>query len=476
MSGRNVLILMSDEHLREAAGCYGGQVHTPNLDKLAAQGTRFTQAVTPSPICVPARASLATGRYVHDIGFWSNAQPYDGSVKGWGHRLIDEGHRVVSIGKLHYRSADDDNGFDEEIIPLHVRNGIGWVRGLLGRDGSAWNNAAHFAEEIGPGLCDYNRYDMRVGEETCRWLRDEAPKTGDKPWVLYASFVTPHYPLIVPQEFYDLYPLGHIDPPRLNAPDEQPNHPVVQAMHRFMNYDDYFDDHTRLVAKASYLGLCSFLDHQIGKVLAALEASGQADNTLILYSSDHGELAGNHGLWTKCVMYEESAAIPMLATGPGIPDGQVCDDPVSLVDIHQTVLEATGLGLSDDDNELPGRSLIGIANGERHGRTLLSEYHDGGSITGMFMIRMGRWKYTAYPGYAPELYDLESDPFEAKDLGTSPEHQAIRAQCDAALRTVVDPDDANRRAFADQAQRIEELGGRDGILATEDFDQSPVPL
>ncbi len=168
MPGQNVLILISDEHLREAMGCYGGAVHTPNLDKLAARGTRFTQAVTPSPICVPARASLATGRYVHDIGFWSNAQPYDGSVKGWGHRLIDEGHRVVSIGKLHYRSADDDNGFDQEIIPLHVKDGVGWVRGLLGRDGSLWGKAAHFAQEIGPGLCDYNRYDIRVGEETCR--------------------------------------------------------------------------------------------------------------------------------------------------------------------------------------------------------------------------------------------------------------------------------------------------------------------
>jgi choline-sulfatase len=476
MAGRNVLILVSDEHLREAAGCYGGNVHTPNLDKFAQRGTRFTQATTPSPICVPARASLATGRYVHDIGFWSNAQPYDGSVKGWGHRLIDEGYRVVSIGKLHYRCADDDNGFDQEIIPLHVKDGVGWARGLLGRDGSPWGKAAHFAEEIGPGLCDYNRYDMRVCEETCRWLKTEAPAIADRPWVLYASFVSPHYPLIVPERYYDLYPLDRLEPPRLNGPDEGPSHPVVQAVRSYMNYDDYFDDHTRLVAKASFLGLCSFLDDHIGQVLAALEDSGQLDDTVILYTSDHGDLVGNHGMWTKCCMYEESAAIPMLAAGPGIPSGAVTDEPVSLVDIHQTVLQAAGLGLSSDDLALPGRSLIDIANGARYGRTLLSEYHDGGSITGMFMIKHGRWKYTAYPGYAPELYDLENDPFEARDLGQSPAHADVRTVCDEKLRAIVDPDAANKRCFADQAQRIAELGGRQGILDREDFDQSPVPV
>ena len=145
MRPANVLILFSDEHRRDALGCAGHPlVRTDNLDRLARRGTRFTRAYTPSPICVPARASLATGRYVHETRCWSNAQAYHGEPRGWGHVLQDHGIRVESIGKLHYRGADTNNGFDREILPLHVRDGMGWVKGLL-RDHEAVLDCSHYA-------------------------------------------------------------------------------------------------------------------------------------------------------------------------------------------------------------------------------------------------------------------------------------------------------------------------------------------
>lgn len=132
MRACNLVVLMSDEHSRKVLGCYGHPyVLTPNLDGLAARGTRFTAAYTPSPICVPARAAFATGRHVHEIGCWDNAFAYDGSVPSWHHFLRDRGHTVVSIGKLHFRSARDDNGFTEEIIPMHIVDEVGDVLGLL---------------------------------------------------------------------------------------------------------------------------------------------------------------------------------------------------------------------------------------------------------------------------------------------------------------------------------------------------------
>ncbi len=475
MAHQNVLILMSDEHMRDASGCYGHPVvQTPNLDKLAARGTRFDNAYTPAPICVPARASLATGLYVHQNRFWSNAQPYDGSVPGWGHRLIEAGHHVDSIGKLHYRSGDDDNGFLSESHSLHVSNGIGWVRGIIRKDAPDWDQTVDFSHNIGAGECDYTVMDQGITHDACRWLRTDAAQHSDKPWVLFASFITPHYPLIVPQEFYDLYPPEDMDLPVPAAPGDGTGHPVVQGIRRFFNYDDHFDDHRRRIAVSSYFGLCSFLDDNIGQVLTALDDSGQADDTLVIYVSDHGEMLGKKGMWTKCSMFEESVAIPMIMAGRGVPQGTSISTPTSLVDLHPTILQATGLGLNDEDSHRPGESLIDIANSDHRDRTVFSEYHDGGSITGMFMIRRGRWKYCYYPGYDPQLFDMETDRQETRDLGSDPAYATVRADCHEALLGVVDADAANDQAFSDQAERIESLGGRDAVIAMEDYDFTPV--
>ena len=139
----NFLVIISDEHRKDALGCAGHPlVHTPHLDRLAARGTRFTNAYTSSPMCVPTRAALACGDHVHRTGFWDSATPYDGSAATWMHRVRDAGHEMVSIGKLHFRSGEDDNGFSEEILPMHVVGGVGWMAALLREDPPAYDAAA----------------------------------------------------------------------------------------------------------------------------------------------------------------------------------------------------------------------------------------------------------------------------------------------------------------------------------------------
>src|SRR3954467_14195298 len=174
MKPKNLLFILSDEHNREALGCYGhAMVKTPHLDALAARGTRFTAAYTNCPICVPARASLATGRYVHQIGYWDNAFPYEGRVKGWGHRLMAAGHRVEAIGKLHYRSAGDDDGFSRKLLPLNVVDGIGDVVGLgsgCGRGSMrdeirVGGGLGEGVPKAGPGESTYLRYDEEIAEK-----------------------------------------------------------------------------------------------------------------------------------------------------------------------------------------------------------------------------------------------------------------------------------------------------------------------
>ncbi len=472
MTNLNVLFLFSDEHQRDALGCYGHRlVKTPHLDKLAASGTRFANAYTASPVCVPARASLATGHNVHKTRCWGNAQAYQGEPESWGHQLQSRGHRVDAIGKLHYRGSDYNNGFDREILPLYIHEGQGWIKGLL-RDHEAVIDCSAYANQIGPGEDDYTDYDRGVTRAACDWLGDKNNTGGDKPWTLFVSWLRPHYPLTCPTEFYDLYPLDEMDQARFTEPQQQSGHPVLKTIRKNFDYDRYFTAQTRQVARASYYGLCSFLDQQIGQVMAALEASGQADDTLIIYTSDHGDHNGDRGLWTKMTLYDESAAIPMIVAGPGIPQCRVVSTPSSLIDIYPTILSAAGI--DNDGADRPGIALQSLADSDDFDRAILSQYHDGGSPTGMFMLRNARWKYNYYPGYAPELYDMIDDADELIDLGESATHADIRAQCHAQMLTLVDPEVANRRAFADQAARIEELGGIDAVLNSGEFDFTPL--
>ena len=179
----NLLFILSDEHNKRVTGCYGHpMIRTPNLDALAARGTRFTSAYTNCPICVPARASFATGRYVHETRCWDNAIAYGGEPASWGQRLREQGHYAASIGKLHYReSKPEANGFDEEILPLHIVNGVGDLLGLIRDELPRRPGSLKLGPEAGPGESEYTRYDRSIADETVKWLQHSAPRHREKP-------------------------------------------------------------------------------------------------------------------------------------------------------------------------------------------------------------------------------------------------------------------------------------------------------
>ncbi len=475
MDAQNLLIIMSDQHNKKMSGCYGhGLVKTPNLDALAARGTLFDACYTCSPVCVPARAAFATGRYIHEIGYWDNADPYDGKVTSWHHQLRDAGHRVVSIGKLHFRSEKDDNGFSEEIIPMHVVEGTGDLFGLVRDDmperGAAWK----MAEMAGPGESPYTRYDREIAVRSQAWLSDEAPKYRDKPWVLFVSFVTPHYPLTAPEEHYRPY-YENVDLPwpKAYAEDERPDHPYIGEYAATFNFDEYFDTDDKVRrAIAGYFGLCSFMDEQVGRVLGALKDSGLGDKTRIAYTSDHGDNLGARGIWGKSVMYEEVASVPLILAGADIPAGETRHAPVSHVDFYPFIMEAVG---ETGEAGYPGLSLFDLARGEEPERTVLSEYHGMGSTAGAFMIRDGRYKYVHYIAHPPQLFDLESDPEELDDLAPDPAHRKVLAQCEAKLRAICAPEEVDGRAKRRQAEQLARAGGREAVIARGDLGFTPPP-
>ena len=480
MKPKNLLYIISDEHRRDTLGCYGHpMVQTPNFDKLAANGVRFTNAYTPSPMCVPTRAALHTGRWVHQIGTWSSAEPYEGQVEGWAHRLRDAGHRVTSIGKLHFRNSHERNGFTEEILPLHIMDEIGWTHGLLRDELPTYSTGLkEFAEQAGRGPSSYTDYDKRVTAAACDWLRDRAEQPDEKPWVTFLSLVSPHYPLIAPAEFYDLYDPADMPLPIGHPFDRDPENitPGLREWYGFYNYDQHFDEQRMREAMVAYFGLCTFLDHCIGRVLDTLQEVGLWEDTRIVYTSDHGELLGDHGQWTKMSMYESSVGVPMILSDVDGQSGTMCNTAVNLIDSYQTILDCVGLPLTEQEqNELHGTSLYAIARGAEPERVTLSEYHDGGTTLGHSMLRYGDWKYVYYVGHRPQLFNIADDPQELNDLALDPAYAQVLAECEAKLREIVDPEAADAQAHDAQRKRVEELGGRDAVLGLiGDFGFTPI--
>ncbi|MEX2374966.1 MAG: sulfatase-like hydrolase/transferase [Dehalococcoidia bacterium] len=466
----NTLVIMSDEHNRAIAGCYGNEIaSTPNIDALAARGTNFTNAYCNSPICVPSRASFQTGLYVHDIGFWDNAMPYDGSVQGWGHALQAAERPVVSIGKLHYRRAGDPYGFDEEIAPIYVKDGIGDLTTLLRKEPMERAGMEKMSSEAGAGDSPYWAFDSGVAERAGNWLKSKGTADGP-PWTLFVSFVMPHFPLLAPEQFFRLYEDAAIPPPKLRD-TYVPENRTMAVLREVLSYDRHFHDEAAVRrAVAGYYGIVSALDHNVGRVLAALEEAGLGETTRVIYTSDHGDNVGARGYWGKSTMWEESVGVPMIMAGPDIASGTKCTTPVSLVDLHSTIIDWADVPDVSDGRQRPGRSLTDIALGVDADRAVFSEYHAVGSATGIFMIRKDRWKLIECVGDTPILYDLHSDPEELTNLAADPAYAEILKACREELSDIVDPAAATARAFDEQAKMVERVGGEEVIRAS-----SPIP-
>ena len=329
-SNQNLIIIMSDEHQAKALGSFTDLfIKTPNLDKLANNGINFLNAYTPCPICVPARASFATGLPVHKNRLWDNAMPYFGQIPSWGHKLQQKKIPVNSIGKLHYRNQNDDDGFDTKHIPMMVHNGVGMVWGSIRRENERISRKKRMlGEYIGPGTSNYTDYDDAVVKESLKWLENKAKEDNNKPWCLYIGLVAPHFPLVVPEKFYNMYPLENLPETKLNPKDGFINHPWIQKQISMRDNDkDFKNNEERLKAIASYYGLCSFLDYNIGKILDKISNCGFMENSTIIYTSDHGDNLGARGLWGKSNMYQESSAIPLIMFNKNL-EKSVCKTPV----------------------------------------------------------------------------------------------------------------------------------------------------
>jgi len=474
----NLVLVMSDEHAGSTLGCGGHPaVQTPNIDRLAQRGSRFANAYCNSPICMPSRASFMTGRYPHQTGHWCNVTPYDGHEPTWAHGLQQARVPVHAIGKLHFRDAAVDAGFDAQDHAMYAVNGIGDLYGAIRQTAPlpVRHGVRQVAEQVGRGESDYTRYDRAIADAAVDWLRDVAP-TLPQPWVLYVGFVAPHFPLIAPDEFYDLYDPETLPLPKACRPEDWPDHPWIEGFRHAYITDSFFDDALRRRATAAYYGLCSFVDHNLGRVMDTLDTSGLGAVTRLIYASDHGDNLGARGLWQKSNFYQESAQVPLVVSGPGVPAGRVVETAVSLVDLWPTAFDCTGTPEPRDGRARDGESLLRLATRpDDPTREVFGEYHAAGAISGAFMLRRGPWKYIHYTGLRPQLFNLETDPEELVDRAPDPACAKVLRDFETRLRQRLDPEAVDARAKADQLAILNRHGGAAAVLAKGSMGASPPP-
>lgn len=461
----NVLLIMSDEHRPDALGCAGHPtVQTPTLDSLAARGTRFSSAYCSSPLCVPSRASVATGQYVHEIEYWDNATPYDGQVKSWGHHFDENGIDVTMVGKLDFVPGVDD-GFSDQRVPAHRETPD--IHGLHRDPPIQREKGRDRIQTAGPVPNDEAWYCEREAEKTrtaiefleSRAASDQNKRMGtgrdsDCPWVLSVNYILPHFPLEVERRYYDQYPTAKMDLP-IDYPAND-KHPILNELRQHFDGQN-IDEEALQRARAAYYGLCTALDGYIAQLLATLERTGLAEDTLVIYTSDHGEPLGDHGVWWKCCMYEPSVGIPMIVRGPDVEENATIDAPVSLLDIVPTMADATRI---ETDDAWRGQSLLPAVRDEREldpDRVVFSEYHAHGTSRGIFMLRQGRYKYIYYPENPDQLFNLVTDPDECHNLAGVPEQQGRCERFKRRLREIADPEIIDERAREHQRNRLAEL-------------------
>jgi len=445
----NILLIISDQHAPHVTGCYGaGFVHTPNLDALAAEGVTFDNAYCNHPHCVPSRAALMTGLETHRIPCFDFHSDYRSGLPTWAHMLTRAGYRTHLNGKMHFIGPDQLHGFQTHTNynPEPV-GGFRWgeeqpdpALGLV-----YWRDL-HF--EGSP------RHEKRMAQEADK-LADAAAffndaKDLDQPWSMTVGFFGPHYPQICTRAMFDRYADTDIPTPR---PGDT-LHPRNQHWHRCWGFDRFTQRDT-MQGRQAYLAMVSHLDDWVGRVLQMLDDTGQADNTLVVYTSDHGEMWGEHGLWGKQCFYEESARVPLIVKGPalGIQQGTRLATPVTLLDLYPTFRDWAGGG--DWDVPLDGRSLAGALRGDDlPSRPVFCEYYGPDTRGPERMVRHDHLKLNYYHHQGTELFDLDHDPGEMHNLADDPAYADDRDRLMGLLTDGWDADALDAAVRTEQNRRV----------------------
>ena len=443
----NILLVMTDQLVPFLTGAYDHPVvRTPNLDALAARGVRFDAAYTPYPLCAPARAALLTGCYASSLGCYDNASVLPSDVPTLAHYLAAAGYDTVLSGKMHFVGPDQLHGFRRRLTTDVFPAGLAWVP-VEDEDGR-FVRGGHAHNYVPPnvGVRSWTKF-LAFDEEThfraLEYLRGPAGGDAAAPFLLVASYHHPHDPFHVTQELWGLYEDAEIEVPEL-PPRYETTYSAMDLWANEAHEVDRvaLDDPDNLTAlRRAYYGLVTYVDRKLGELVAALELTGELDDTIVVFLSDHGDMLGEKRMVQKRCFYEWSVRVPLLVALPdGRGAGTSVAEPVSLLDLLPTLLDLVDFPEAERV-PLHGRSLVGALDG--HGddaRPVLSEYHVEKVRAPCFMARRGRHKYVLVHGFDSRLFDLERDPGEWESLAGRPEVADVEAALRGAILAQFDPD------------------------------------
>ena len=424
MTKPNILILMVDQ-LNGTLFPDGPAdwLHAPNLKKLAARSTRFKNAYTASPLCAPGRAAFMSGQLPSATGVYDNAAEFASSIPTYAHHLRRAGYHTCLSGKMHFVGPDQLHGFEERLTTDIYPADFGWTPDYRkpGERIDWWYH--NMGSVTGAGVAEITNqmeYDDAVAYEANRKLYDLSRGLDDRPWCVTVSFTHPHDPYVARKKYWDLYDdCDHLLPEvgDLGYDAQDPHSKRIFDANNWREFNLTETDVKR--SRQAYFANISYLDDKIGEILQTLEDTRQ--EAIIVFVSDHGDMLGERGLWFKMSFFEGSSRVPMMIAAPQMEPG-LNETPVSNIDVCPTLCDLAGVSMDEVMEWTTGQSLVPMGQGVQRTEAVAMEYAAEASQSPMVALRRGRWKYTNCAIDPEQLFDLEADPHELKNLAEDPAH------------------------------------------------------
>jgi choline-sulfatase len=432
----NILFVIADQLAAQFLPFHGHPlVQTPHLSRLAAEGVVFENCYSTSPLCAPARATVMNGLLPSRTGVYDNAAEFPSAIPTWAHYLRLEGYKTCLSGKMHFVGPDQLHGLEERLTTDIYPADFGWTPDWrLKQERIDWWYH-NMTSVLQPGIAEITNqleFDDDVVFQAGRKIYDHARFDGGKPLAMLVSFTHPHDPYAARKQFWDLYDDATIDLPKVGpiAPNARDAH--HQRLYEMSAMDDYtVTERDIRAARHGYYANISYVDSLVGDLMDKLAATGMLDNTIIVFTADHGDFLGERGLWYKMSFREPSAHVPLLVWSPQRYRPRRVKEPVSLADLLPTLAAMGSGGTAKLARPVDGRSLVPLLEGadENPNAETWGEYLAEGAISPMYMLRRGPWKFIHAPTDPDQLFNVDDDPNEQSNLAaTHPLAKTMRAE------------------------------------------------